>query len=829
MSINSFIRTVVLGGIFVIPFIVLVISPSLFFPFISGKGFTYRILVEILFALWLIIALRDERYRPRVSLILGTVSAFVGVVLLADVLGVAPFKSLWSNFERMEGFVAIFHHFLYFVVASTMLASERLWSWFFHTSIGVALFICFYSVLQLGIDIGSWIRWPSELAINQGGVRVDATFGNAAYLASYLLIHIFILAFYISRERLSRAGDILWSAMLGSGMFLLYYLSRISPEGVDAGIVGKVLSGAALVLLIGSLYTYVKARRTIWYTRYVEPVVYGLFILFTFYILIETATRGAILGLFGGAILTALLIAIFEKNNLFVRRAAIGGLLFLCLVAGVFYAAKDSTFIKNNPSLARIASINKSEAGPRLMIWSIAWEGLKDRPLLGWGQENFNYLFNENYNPKMYTQEQWFDRAHNIIFDWLTAGGIVGLLAYLSMYVALLAYIWKMPEGVFAWLRRLLGRIHNGHDNTMTVTERAMLTGLLSAYFFQNLFVFDNFGTYMLFFSVMAYVHFVHGTPLSAEWQKRLSFEPEFTNRVLVPLVVVVALVALYFVNARPISAGTSLIKALSVQGQAQKAEDVPLVYQASLNYYKEVFDLNTFVSTEAREQLIQSAISVSNNQQLDVTTRQSFITLGRTELEQQLRQTPNDARYALFMGYLLNRTRQGAEALPFLERAAELSPSKQTILFELGGAYLAMGDTTKAYDVLKRAYELETSYGEARILYITAAIYAGKEEEVATLLTELYGSSPANDDRILKAYFDTKNFDKVIPIVEARVEKEPLNFQFRINAAAAYLGVNRRTDAIKALQEAISIEPRFKEQGDRWIGEIRAGRTPME
>ena len=50
-------KAVVYSGIFLIPAVVLIISNSLFFPFITGKNFTFRIIVEIIFAAWIILAL----------------------------------------------------------------------------------------------------------------------------------------------------------------------------------------------------------------------------------------------------------------------------------------------------------------------------------------------------------------------------------------------------------------------------------------------------------------------------------------------------------------------------------------------------------------------------------------------------------------------------------------------------------------------------------------------------------------------------------------------------------------------------------------------------
>jgi len=52
----------------------------------------------------------------------------------------------------------------------------------------------------------------------------------------------------------------------------------------------------------------------------------------------------------------------------------------------------------------------------RFIVWNMAWKGFEEHPVLGWGQESFNYVFNKYYNPKLYNQEQWFDRTHDCIF-----------------------------------------------------------------------------------------------------------------------------------------------------------------------------------------------------------------------------------------------------------------------------------------------------------------------------------------------------------------------------------------------------------------------------
>ncbi len=59
-TINSMIRSTIITGLAFIAFIPLYVSGSLFFPFITGKAFVFRILVEIIFALWLVLILREK-------------------------------------------------------------------------------------------------------------------------------------------------------------------------------------------------------------------------------------------------------------------------------------------------------------------------------------------------------------------------------------------------------------------------------------------------------------------------------------------------------------------------------------------------------------------------------------------------------------------------------------------------------------------------------------------------------------------------------------------------------------------------------------------------
>ncbi len=102
-------RWTALGALFLVPLIPLVRTDFFFFPFITGKAFMFRILVEIAVCAWLFLAAVDKRYRPRFSWMGVAVLAFVTWMFVADCFAVNVAKAFWSNFERMEGWILLIH------------------------------------------------------------------------------------------------------------------------------------------------------------------------------------------------------------------------------------------------------------------------------------------------------------------------------------------------------------------------------------------------------------------------------------------------------------------------------------------------------------------------------------------------------------------------------------------------------------------------------------------------------------------------------------------------------------------------------------------------
>jgi hypothetical protein len=150
----AFLRFAALGGLFAVLMVPFVVAdghlfPNLVFPFITGKNFVFRILVEFVAATWIILAIFDPAYRPKRSLVSVAVMLFVFIISIADVFGENPFKSILSNYERMEGLITLVHLLFYIFAAGTLLRSQKLWQMFFLSSVCISIIICIkFSILK---------------------------------------------------------------------------------------------------------------------------------------------------------------------------------------------------------------------------------------------------------------------------------------------------------------------------------------------------------------------------------------------------------------------------------------------------------------------------------------------------------------------------------------------------------------------------------------------------------------------------------------------------------------------------------------------------------
>jgi O-antigen ligase len=693
-------RWVALSALFLIPFLPLVVTSSYFFPFITGKAFFFRILVEIAFFAWVLLALIDSRYRPRLSLVGIATIAFVFWMFIADAFAPNVTKAFWSNFERMEGWVLLIHLLGFFLVSSAVLRVANKWRAWFYTNLGVSVLVMGYAVLQIA----------GVLMIHQGSTRVDASFGNSAYLAVYLLFTTFVALWLATTEK---------------------------RRGISRWLVALAVASGVLVFF--------------------------------------THTRGAVLGLLGALALGAILTALTSKE---LRRGASILLLAIIVCVGGIYIARDSTFIQESPTLKRITSISLADGGTRFTLWGMALEGVKERPLLGWGQEGFNYVFNAHYDPSLYEQEPWFDRAHNTFVDWLSAGGIPAFLLYISLFGTGFFLLWRAPD--------------------LSRGERIALTAALAGYACHNFFVFDNLYSYVYFFAILALIDSQVSRPIA-----QLDALPKLSGQGVVtlvtPITLVIALVTLYTVNGTGMQASARLIDALSVStGGLEK----------SISIFEGFAENPPFAAQEIREQLVTFTASAIASSAVTDEDKQRIASLAVSEMQKHVEKYPRDARLRIQLAHLYRAAGASESALIEIHEAIQLSPERPSFWIEAGAAEWDSGDTAAARESFMKAYELGRQFPQLAVYAAAGAIATGAVAEGKTILRDALGTDAVDSDILAAAYYRAQAWNDLIILWRARTEREDASAQAWFSLAAAQYASGDSTGAIETLRTAEELFP---------------------
>lgn len=712
-------RWVALGALFLIPLTPLIVTSSYFFPFITGKAFFFRILVEVAVCAWVALALLDKEYRPRFSWIGAAVIAFVAWMFVADFFAINVAKAFWSNFERMEGWVLLIHLLGFFFVMSAVLRVEKKWRAWLLASLGVSVIISGHALLQL---MGS-------AAIHQGSSRIDASLGNSAYLAIYFLFNV---------------GIALWLALTEKRSWLKWSLIALA-------------------------------------------VLEGILIFFT-------ETRGTVLGLGIALALAAGLMALTAGKH--ARRGAAGVLIFILVLTGSFYLARNSSFVQSNHVLQRIASISLADGQTRFTIWHMAFEGVLERPIIGWGQEGFNYIFNTYYDPSLYQQEPWFDRAHNAFIDWLTAGGIPALLLYLSLFGTALTFLWKRSE--------------------LSRPERIVFTSILVGYAVHNLFVFDNLYSYVYFFAILALIDSQVARPCTS-----LEHVPEIGAedgmRYVLPAATAVAFVLIWTIAVPGMRVASELITALS-----------PSIAGAGANIATfEDLAAHPYATQEVREQIISFATSVVKDSSVTTEEKQKIVSLAITEMQKQVAAYPLDAREHLQLAYAYHIAGDIGNMLKEIHAASLLSPKKESILIQEGVTLWDQGDAALARDAFARAYALGPQFTDLAVYAAAGEIAIGDRAGASQILLGAYGTTTVDSDVLAIAYYRAKDWAGLIDIWKLRTSAPGADAQKWFGLAAAYYAAGDSASAIRTINSAVKLFPEAAASGAAAIAQIE-GRAPV-
>jgi len=490
---------------------------------------------------------------------------------------------------------------------------------------------------------------------------------------------------------------------------------------------------------------------------------------------------------------------------------------------------RDTEFVREQPVLGRFAEIDLQEgnAGARLDTWAIGLEGYTQSPktaLVGWGMGNFNYVFDKYYDPAMHDDAEWFDRAHNVLVEWLVGAGPFGLLAYLSLFGAAVYLIWRKPKD--GW--------------QFSVAEKAVLIGLLTAYLVQNLFVFDHLVSYIMFALFLAWLH--ARSPSDFGW-KRLSGRPkssaarDWIAAATVAAVLVVGYMWNYpaIMQAQTVIDGlrdSQLAQRMQKQGQMKRANNR---FKQSLENFEQAVSYQMMGTQEARERLAQTARSVAQNTSPTSSIARQYFQAADTNYRTQIAEDPKDVRHRVFYGNLLMAYNQPNKAIKQFAFANNRSGGqKQSILFSLAQAHEQAGNDEKVLEIYKQAYDLPTSFDDVASRYAAALARHGQLDQSDEILNEHFGTTTVANQRLIQAYEQAAEAERTIPILKKRVKQAENDrsigvrdlIQRKVSLAAAYERVGQVDQAIATLKTVVEEYPQAANQIQPMIDRLEKGNS---
>ena len=206
-------------GTYLALFTPLILLRDYFFPFVSPKTIFFRIVVDIIFVAYVLLAVSNPRYRPRINILTASIIVFLGILVLTSFTGINLEKSFWSTFERMTGLLTFFHLFAFFIILTSVFRERKYWERILTVSIIIGVLLSFYVLIN------------DDVSSRSGG-----TIGNVSFLAAYLLFDIFFaLTFFLIK---TGAWRIFYGAAFILMSSVLFFAAELPRGGISALFLG---------------------------------------------------------------------------------------------------------------------------------------------------------------------------------------------------------------------------------------------------------------------------------------------------------------------------------------------------------------------------------------------------------------------------------------------------------------------------------------------------------------------------------------------------------------------------------------------------------------
>src|SRR3989338_2584792 len=741
-------RSLFFWGACLILFLPIVILPPTFQPNEWSRVILFRIVLTVLISFLLFeffykkeISISVPKWKNPVYLPLLILSAFFITLILSTLFSQDPVFSVFGSPQRAGGVLNLLFFFA-FACFLALFTDENNWKKLFN-----ALFVA--GVLISSLTIVQYFNILKDVFVSFEEGGTPSFLGNSTFLAIYMLF-LSILSF-------------------------TYFLQEKEKK--------KKMTYGVLFLLFTFTILVTNARAT-----YLGLLI-GFFYFFFFYPVRSKVSSG------------------INPKNLKTLKIIASGLVLFAIIAVIVFNFFPQISEKNN--LLKIAadrlSIKKivtDLAGTRFLVWKIALQTIEDKPILGWGPENFYIGFEKYYDPTVpIIKNTWWDRPHNVFLEIAANSGIMSLIFYSLFWLVLFCklQIFKIQRG-------------EGKDIYLAHGIQAMFIGYLVALFFN----FDSFPTYIISFFFVGYSLFL----LSKNDEKKIVCPPKtnFFKKKFVYIPLLMILISfIWFLNIKPlyinekINYGQNLInakrcgKAMSIADNVWQNSGI-LKFYAGIRYADFIKKCADSKSQNGPDYIFTAykALKISSEAQPKFTRTWLFLG-GFTNALAAKEQNPETQKKML------------AEAIGYLKKGLELSPKRQEIIIEMEKNYLIAKDYQTIKKMAEDCLKIDSNYGQCFWYLGIAEIFLGDQENGKKHIQKSQeGGVTPPYVQLGVAYISQKNYkDAAEAYRMATVYNDDKNASYYAVLAFLYKQTKEYEKAGKATLRVFELQPENKDAMD--------------
>lgn len=540
-------------------------------------------------------------------------------------------------------------------------------------------------------------------------------------------------------------------------------------------------------------------------------------------------TSGAIIGLGASFLLLFLLLGLSHVNKKIRRGSLVAFLASIALLVFIFSQSQAAWF--QNSFLRNLTS-QKATFQTRLISWQAAAKDFKNHPIFGNGFGNYSTTFDKYFDSKFYnyaTSDTYFDRAHNNLVEIASTTGSVGLLAYLSIFVAAFYYLWREF--------RLNGKRVGGHDaGGLNNLEIIIIVSLISAYFIQNLAIFDSFSTFLGLMVILGFVYWLnfrrHYPAVNDEPENAIfTIKSDKAEAMLLIGLLIFAYIFANHYNFKTLKLFKGTIDAYVEVASGRLISGIDkysdILEGAPMERDSRVTLINMIASNPT---LLTSVNSQSAGEILDYTIDLARLNVAYNPydsmMQMQLAQVL-DAAARYYYNDLEKFNIYSGEAMQAIDRSIEATPGRATVYFIKSHMHVSRGEIDEAVEVLEKGISLNPNYYEghcrlANLFLLTSeekGVYDDRLDSSLQNCLDKGRVSGSISENLLKLaanyYSEKKDYQKAAEFSEHLAEVSEPSAEIWNNVARLYFIIGEKDKAESAFSKALDIDPSVL---DSWV-----------